>query len=375
MFLVFAHHASKTGISADGVVRVVSESSQRSLDSALGPVLAFFVAGHTGVTLFFILSAYLLARPFIRAHRAGDVPNVANFYHRRALRIIPAYGLAVLVATWATLGPGAGMLRAIPYLVFGQGFWPLDPMMPYSAVWWSLATEFQFYVVLPWIALCFGSRLGRGALMLSGLSWLFFYLWVISLTTDQRMTPAQTVFNISLLVRAPAFIIGAGLAWLDEVHGGPIRERLARSALLARGGADALVVLLLGALGLLLREVASMNFFIAELAVPEWHVPEALLWGGLFFLVVMAPVRLRGMLAGRVLGTLGLVSYSMYLFHLPLLRMVVLPASIELGLLEPGDGLSLPLMAIGFGLCLGVSALTYRFVERPFLLRKTRYTG
>ena len=107
--------------------------------------LALIQGGHTGVTLFFVLSAFLLGMPFIKAsiQNTGRL-NVKNFYKRRFLRIAPLYVVAVLVATVATKDVEAGA-RALVFWAKGA------EMYPYSAVWWSLGVEVQFYFLLPLI--------------------------------------------------------------------------------------------------------------------------------------------------------------------------------------------------------------------------------
>lgn len=64
--------------------------------------LRWAASGNTGVTLFFVLSGFLLTSPFVYARRLGYVVNRANFYKARALRILPMYYCAVLVAWWVS---------------------------------------------------------------------------------------------------------------------------------------------------------------------------------------------------------------------------------------------------------------------------------
>lgn len=374
ILLVFFHHASKAPSALDDIVRTLSPVDGELLDSALGPLHAFVVSGQTGVTLFFILSAYLLSRPFIAAHRNERVASATTFYRKRALRILPAYTVAVLFATWMTAASWAGMAGAVPYLAFAQGFTPLDPMMPYSAVWWSLATEVQFYLVLPWIALGLGhrSKLAHVLVAVGVLAWCVGYGWLMMLGHDEQALRIKSVLGTSLIGRAPAFMIGALCAWVEVTRGEQLRTRLRPSRFFGRGGGDLLVLILVVALGLLLREIARFNFFHAELAIPQWHLPESLLWGGIFFLLVATPTHSRRILSSRVLGLMGVLSYSLYLIHLPLLRLVIVPIGVELGIVPTNNQLSWPMMLIALVICTGVSAVTYWLIERPFLLLKER---
>src|SRR6478672_11938186 len=79
---------------------------------------AFIRGGNTGVSLFFVLSGFLLARPFLATAESGRVPSLRNFYVRRALRILPMYVLVVVATTVAAAREPADLLRGFPYLLF-----------------------------------------------------------------------------------------------------------------------------------------------------------------------------------------------------------------------------------------------------------------
>ena len=137
--LVYAFHV-------DGVVLF----PWNAVGKGLSPALAFVRAGHTGVDLFFILSAFLLSLPFLAAARGGRPVHLGRYFTRRALRILPLYYAAVVVAAVMTASRPADLERALPYLAFMNSVsgW-YTAMPPYSDVWWSLCTEVQFYLLLP----------------------------------------------------------------------------------------------------------------------------------------------------------------------------------------------------------------------------------
>src|SRR5205823_13747091 len=79
------------------------------------------------------------------------------------------YYVMVAVAAVASARQPADLLHGVPYLFFLNSFPDLyTPLMPYSIPWWSLATEVQFYLVLPLLAVFLRSRrqrwLGLGVL-------------------------------------------------------------------------------------------------------------------------------------------------------------------------------------------------------------------
>jgi peptidoglycan/LPS O-acetylase OafA/YrhL len=104
--------------------------------------VALVWSGYTGVSLFFVLSAFLLALPFFAEADGGRPVALRTFYARRALRILPLFYVAVLLATLLKARDADDLRNAIPYLTFAYS-WPGvgASMLPFSAAWWSLAVE------------------------------------------------------------------------------------------------------------------------------------------------------------------------------------------------------------------------------------------
>lgn len=127
-----------------------------------GGELAFFGAGMTGVSLFYILSGFVLAW----VYRPSDNPGL--FYRRRFARIYPAYIVAVLIAiavAVATRGFSTVDLAAFTLL---QSWWP-NPAVYYAAspVFWSLSCEAFFYLVFPLVSGHFARASARVLWMLT----------------------------------------------------------------------------------------------------------------------------------------------------------------------------------------------------------------
>jgi peptidoglycan/LPS O-acetylase OafA/YrhL len=185
---------------------------------------------------------------------------------------------------------------------------------------------------------------------------------------------AQYSLMLSLVGRAPVFLCGVAAAWLWVWYGNRLREEAARAAWLRRGGADATLLGLLFVLGLLLVRAEQLGFFIAEAKWPAWHVYEGLLWAGVVLAVMLLPLRCRPLLARGPLVWLGTISYSVYIWHYPILHGLLRPLWTESG----GPGWTLRgsgFALLGFAATAAVSTLSYRFVERPFLVRKARIEG
>ena len=334
------------------------------------PWLAFLRAGHTGVTLFFVLSAFLLGLPFLEASYGGRPVSRRRFYERRALRILPLYYCAVVAAAILTAKSTGDLWRGVPYLFFLESK-PnlLTPLPPWSNVWWSLATEIQFYAVLPIVALTFGrSRAVTLALLgLYGTAYTLLARGAVPVLEPWFVAP-------SVLGRGPVFLFGLLAAWLWLRHGEALRRRLEATRWLAMGGGDALLLLVLLPLGLLLSWATWHGFMPLELSrLYVWHVPEGLLWTLVVLIVLLVPLRAKALLSNPVLARLGILSYSIYVLHLPLFHYSL--RAWRSAFPQAGLGWN-PSTATWFvlavALCVALASVTYRWIERPFLVRKAR---
>jgi peptidoglycan/LPS O-acetylase OafA/YrhL len=116
-----------------------------------------------GVAVFFLISGFLLYRPFAVAHlAAGPRPRTAAFWVRRLLRIVPAYWVALFVTTTiihaTPMGPG-GLKAYFTHYLFVQIYFPGE-VSAASAITqaWTLCVEMSFYLLLPLYAAAVGRR-------------------------------------------------------------------------------------------------------------------------------------------------------------------------------------------------------------------------
>jgi peptidoglycan/LPS O-acetylase OafA/YrhL len=104
-----------------------------------------------GVAIFFVLSGFLLYRPFVAARLdARDRPRVARYARRRALRILPGYWTALVVVAVLLPHEAPGAFGPHWWMYFGllQSWSSLD-ILGGLGVGWSLSVEAAFYVLLP----------------------------------------------------------------------------------------------------------------------------------------------------------------------------------------------------------------------------------
>jgi len=132
------------------------------------PPLALY--GNTGVDLFFVLSGYLLFQPFMKSIAAGSsAPPLGNFYLRRFLRIYPPYLASLIVFILLrhfthTNPPNVESVVSHIFLYFN--YLPRINFLGINGVYWTLAIEIQFYLLLPLI--CMATARAAAALGLKG---------------------------------------------------------------------------------------------------------------------------------------------------------------------------------------------------------------
>jgi len=353
----------------------------------LGPIAARILPHLSlGVTLFFTLSGFLLYRPYAAAILSDQpLPSVRMYAANRLLRIFPAYW-TILLITGIVLG-AVRLRMGVNDLVIGslvtqprvllenalllQGYRP-GAFLTGIGPAWSLIIELAFYAVLPLLALtgAFTARRSRapranfrGALLpplcmlgvgVAGRG--------LSLLLDPNPTNPgwagdwHSVLIHSLLGKADLFCWGMLLAVL-HVHLGGDGSRLPRmwriGALAGAGMLTLLAVAVAGTIGTI-----------------RWHAYDMTM-GFVCALVLAAVVLARQgswlvwALELRVVTAVGLASYSLFLWHEPLIWWL---REHELTWPE-GTGMVLNLGVVG-ALSGTASALSYFGVERPILRRK-----
>jgi peptidoglycan/LPS O-acetylase OafA/YrhL len=331
---------SLRALAALAVLEVHVWVASHTIGAPLSTADRLAVGGVFGVNLFFVLTGYLLYLPF--APQRGRV-DLARYARNRALRILPLY--YVVLATLLVFKHGGGTIgQWARFATFTQNFSTatvntVDPPM------WSLAVEIEFYVLLPLIAAAIawvarGSR-GRAVLVIAaagvasvvvrqitvwhsvdpggrwskafpGLFFLFAMGMLLALVKDRWDERPPRLPGI--LTRSDVWIGAAAALWSYACFD--------HSRELATGFAS---MLLVGAAVLPLRD-------------------------GLF---------LR-LLDVRALAAVGVASYSLYLWHYPLIA-------------ELGRHAYLPLLAASAVAAVAVALLSYRVVEAPFLRLRRRW--
>ena len=324
---------------------------------------SYVAAGRTGVTLFFVISGFLLSIPWLRAMQSPDVamPSFKNYYAARVLRIVPLYYLAVFMACVVSGSWGTGF-KAFTFQFVGF------EIFPFSVVWWTLVTEIQFYLVLP-LLIWLLAREGKSRLILL----LVLILWGGVYMTQVLHNPSgekisSYLLTKSLLGRLPAFLLGMLAAWIFlKARALPIF-----SANWVRVLGALAVLLALYVNGVVLRHTVLLGEWQSESNWHEHHIYEAILWSVVLLVLVLTRPLLYRVIANSVLAVVGKLSYSLYLWHVPILFYVIYPTKERIGVGFSESVLAYLLTFAALLLSLMASLLTYRFIELPGLNVKRR---
>ena len=339
----------------------------------LGPIEfgSVFINGWMGVDLFFVLSGYLitnhlLVKYFDPVRRRMDLRTYAK---KRFLRIAPAYYFVLTVAvlglfpfypypeSWDHIG-----WRYIYHLLFMQDYLPSDII----GVFWSLAVEIKFYLLAPFVLLCLLKLPVR--MRIFTLMWLFAMLPVIrfsSLNNAPAITDLETYFESvrSVFHLCLDGLVGGMMGAIilqDETSKKFIERRFVADALFVTGAA---IFIFLSFNGPLIDVRPSLfdTTLLPTVIASAFTMIMLGLMGGCFAVRLFA---WKGWLF------FALISYSLYLVHLPLMYSAEVLCRYVVNL----DLFSRQMqMLIYFPFFIGLSVigatLCYCLVERPFLKR------
>ena len=146
------HFASFDGLRAIAAVLVLLLHTAWVSGFTLRSSLGIYVGRlEIGVSIFFLISGFLLYRPFALSHLSGlPDPDRRRFWTRRLLRIVPAYWLALTVLTYVfhSVSLGSGWQGVVTHYLFLQIYFPTQVVNGIPQAW-SLCTEMSFYLFLP----------------------------------------------------------------------------------------------------------------------------------------------------------------------------------------------------------------------------------
>ncbi|MFE3369774.1 acyltransferase family protein [Streptomyces sp. NPDC059173] len=336
------------------------------------------------VHVFFVISGFLLYRPYAAAALAGRAaPPVRAYYRSRFLRIWPAYTLLVLVSLVCfhreVLTEAPRLLRILTLQhIYADGDFPHTRAEPWSAFsqTWSLGTEASFYLLLPLLALLLhratAVRRGPGpvlaAFVLAGVLSL---LWQVALSAFAAAHEAPTLMwwlPGYLVFFLAGMALGAVAVHAETAGGSPVVRLVRRFPLSCWGVA-------LAGYAVLASPLAGGHMTPPS---PAQAVVESLAYlvvsGGLVLPVVLAPDSGPARLLSRPVVTwLGRISYGIFLWHMFVMAVALRVAGLEWG--EAGLTGFLVLLPLTAAVSVLLAWLSFRYVEEPLRQWNRRRTA
>lgn len=312
----------------------------RGFPEPCGNLIARIIDGNLGVRFFFTVSGFLITWLMVREENQSGTVSLKNFYLRRALRILPVYAtcLAVLAAfQWAGLYQQRTFIW-IQLLTFTRDFYNSRMECLTTGHIWSLSVEEQFYLVWPAVFILLGNSLRRRTVLLAGVA----------------------VFSI-------AWKVLALLGWYNR-HLAFLFVPLAPGHYL-----DCLAYGCLGAIWFAAREAELRDFFarfgqwitlaaVFLIVFPEFAgLGDAVQSTG-FALILLQSVLFpdRGLykwLNHPLMARIGILSYSLYIWHQPIFVNWPFPR----------------LWMLVYPTTFAAAWLSYNYLERPFFSLRSRF--
>lgn len=369
---------------------VAHHVAQRVSPEVLGdwaPVSLFVQMFAFGVAAFFVLSGYLLSRPFWQALDAGQpMPNLGTYALRRAARIVPGFWLALTVSfvlSISVLGTALDwvlVLRFFAGLAFVADFhWLTWFPVEFNAPLWSIGCEVTSYALMP------------------------FCLWVLFRGNALRGWAGRLVFvgMIAVVVGLQAVLVQfppeqAGRGWEFGIVGGakwwwPNYNPVGFFAVFAVGVMAAGVQVRLSAL----RAIWFDGLALTGLGLAVWSLvisyPVADAYGlagipygfplfpvgvGVFLVAMPSATLLPRLSENRLVAYVAKVSFGIYVWHYLLMEMVRVLWNADYvywGMRDVGQWaiISVAVVALAFA----IATLSYRWVEEPAIRWARRLEG
>ncbi|KZZ15136.1 hypothetical protein A3750_12120, partial [Oleiphilus sp. HI0079] len=326
---------------------------------AIIPVLLFhagipgFSGGFVGVDVFFVISGYLIGGQILFALENKSF-SFAEFYFRRARRILPVFLFVLIVcsiAAWVLLHPVALVefsWNAIASVGFSSNIalWMQSGYFDSAAEFkpllhtWSLSIEEQFYLLAP-VTLVLIHRIRKNALfsLVLALTLFSFFaaIWASKKYSSESFyflpTRAWELFvGVLVAMKASSKTGSYSFTWFEEC---------------------------LGVLGLLLV-IGSFLLLSTTVAFPGVATLFPVLGTAMIILYGHNGV-VKAILSARLLVFIGLISFSLYLWHQPVLAFSRYWSQ---------DALSINHLVILMGFCFVLAFLSWSFIEKPFRYSK-----
>ena len=316
--------------------------------------------GQMGVQLFFIASAFTLCKSWLG--REHEQNKTANYFIRRYFRIAPIYYIGILiyfpVSIYANYRVRGIAVPDEQYTVFNvmanvllvHGFVPSanNGIVPGG---WSIGTEFAFYALFPFVVRWFSKNEDRltprflVGVVLASIALTMVAALALFLMTGKGIENGD-FFYYNLINQQPVFVMGIAYFFASRKDMWPARSK-----------AGNLVCFVLTTL-------VSVGLFYSGIPHVFSIVPAA---AGLSFLFLVEYLRRDTVLNNRLVRRIGVVSYSMYVFHFLFAWTMTVNATRRAAGHLPPDALVLACYLLAVAFTFVIALMSEQWIERPFI--------
>ena len=315
-----------------------SHSSNRGL--VFSEYLDFSHAGKFGVYLFFVLSAYLLDRQIAIAFitKRSSKKYWKNYFLRRFLRIYPLFIIALLVH---------GLLTIIGYTTVIDRLVDVPKhifLLAGEYIFWSIPVEFKYYFISPLILWVFHHYFKWDSRkVFFGLIGLTAFSIILEL-----IFPLPTIATMKFF---PIFLAGTFISVFEVIRRKDFLTNVS-SILIDLAGVLAFILVLL-TVPFYTRSVFGTSIDFDD---SVYYLPYGILWAGILLAAKYGRGVMRWFFELMLLRFIGTISFSLYLFHIPVLKLLV----------RSNLGIPYGLMVYVFFIsAILVAMITYLLIERP----------
>lgn len=361
--------------------------------------------GGMGVRLFFVLSGFLLAQSWIKANYTGAPrPSIRTYFNLRIFRIVPAYYVCLLLTLLfftpifipqALVYSRDGLAILLAHLTFLQFYFPLSSTsFNFDGVLWTLTIEATFYVILPLIIPFFYRKrwmLGLSGAILIQVGWLYacqHYFGGLTQVVQSSVAGNPYLaphFNTAesqlfLQMQFPRHLADfcLGITCCNFFMHARLKLPLGRILSALRSPVAGAVYFALG-WAIMLPYMYTAPLPDGTDYAPWWNANPTLFTSLVYyFSEIVAALACVLLLAGLCFGfprmraafsvlpvrLIGIISYSVYLWHVPVI--FVIERNPAISALPPTERFHMVLL-LDLLLALPLSAFLYLAVERPFM--------
>jgi peptidoglycan/LPS O-acetylase OafA/YrhL len=349
--LVFLNHA---------YAQAYDPVKEQHATGIFAPLEYVMVVGHLSVTIFIVISGFCLALPVLAA--SGELPGGAlAFMKKRARRILPPYYGAValcLALIWTIIGSKTGTVWDFPIQVKEPQFTKVALIShlllvqdvvatsKINYVFWSIAVEWHLYFFFPLIVWAY-KKLGPNVTVIAA----FVLGYALRLAVDDTRLERACPHYLGLFVLG---MFAADVTYGPRGRNTAIRDRFPWGWL--AGAAVVCLAALIASWGI---DLSKERYFLLDLPA------AAIALSGLVLSSRSEKETLHRLFVWRPLAFVGMISYSLYLIHAPLLQIGYKFVLYPLGASPTVQFVFF--MSAGLVFVLGASYLFFRVFERPFI--------